>query len=73
MCSQGIFFFRKILQDLIREKEELDKVFGIVQSLENQKRDDEKAKKLQELLRVKGKGALRFAFNAPRVFFSFLR
>ena len=45
----------KTLQQLTRERDELEKVFRLAESLENQKRDEEKTKKLQELIRTKGK------------------
>ena len=46
--------FSKTLQQLTRERDELDKVYRLAESLENQKRDDEKTRKLQELVRTKG-------------------
>ena len=48
------------MQQLTRERDELDKVFRLAESLENQKRDEEKTKKLQELIQTKGK---RFLFR----------
>ncbi len=50
-----IFGFSKTLQQLTKEREELEKVFHLAESLENQKRDEEKTKKLQELIQIKGK------------------
>lgn len=47
-------FISKTLLQLTREREELDKVFRLAESLENQKRDEEKTKKLQELIQQKG-------------------
>jgi len=47
-------FFSKTLQQLTKERDELEKVFRLAQSLENQKRDEEKTKKLQELIQTKG-------------------
>jgi hypothetical protein len=44
----------KTLQQLTRERDELDKVFRLAESLENQKRDEEKTKKLQDLIQTKG-------------------
>ena len=50
-----MFFFRsKTLQQLTRERDELDKVYKLAESLENQKRDEEKTKKLHELVQTKG-------------------
>ena len=43
----------KTLQQLTRERDELEKVFRLAESLENQKRDEEKTKKLQELIQTK--------------------
>ena len=43
------------MQQLTRERDELEKVFRLAESLENQKRDEEKTKKLQELVTTKGK------------------
>ncbi|CAF1032430.1 unnamed protein product [Rotaria sordida] len=43
----------KTLQQLTREREELEKVFLLAESLENQKRDEEKTRKLQELIQTK--------------------
>lgn len=43
------------MQQLTRERDELEKVFRLAESLENQKRDEEKTKKLQELITTKGK------------------
>ena len=42
------------MQQLTQERDELDKVFRLAESLENQKRDEEKTKKLQELIQSKG-------------------
>ncbi len=42
------------MQQLTRERDELEKVFRLAESLENQKRDEEKTKKLQELIQTKG-------------------
>jgi hypothetical protein len=50
-----MIMFSKSLQQLTREREELDKVFRLAESLQNQKRDEEKTKKLQKLIRDKGK------------------
>ncbi len=47
-------FFSKTLQQLTKERDELEKVFLLAQSLENQKRDEDKTKKLQELIQTKG-------------------
>lgn len=44
----------KTLRQLTEEREELDKVFRLAESLENQKRDEEKTKKLTELIKTKG-------------------
>jgi ribosomal protein S4 len=41
------------LQQLSREREELEKVFRLAESLENQKRDEDKTKKLQEIIQTK--------------------
>lgn len=41
------------LKQLSREREELEKVYRLAESLENQKRDEEKTKKLQEMIREK--------------------
>ncbi|CAF1644599.1 unnamed protein product, partial [Adineta ricciae] len=43
----------KTLQQLTRERDELDKVYKLAESLENQKRDEEKTKKLHELVQTK--------------------
>jgi hypothetical protein len=48
------FLNSKTLQQLTKERDELDKVFRLAESLENQKRDEEKTKKLQELIQTKG-------------------
>lgn len=56
--TRMINFFRfssKTLQQLSRERDELEKVFRLAESLENQKRDEEKTKKLQDLITTKGK------------------
>ena len=44
----------KTLQQLTKERDELEKVFRLAESLENQKRDEEKTRKLQELIQTKG-------------------
>ncbi|UJR31064.1 hypothetical protein I4U23_018574 [Adineta vaga] len=44
---------RKTLEQLTQERDELEKSFRLAESLENQKRDEEKTKKLQELIRTK--------------------
>lgn len=44
----------KTLRQLVEEREELEKVFRLAESLENQKRDDEKTKKLRDLIQTKG-------------------
>jgi len=49
-----LFFSSKTLQQLTQERDELEKVFRLAESLENQKRDEEKTKKLQELIQTKG-------------------
>jgi hypothetical protein len=46
--------YSKTLQQLTQERDELEKVFRLAESLENQKRDTEKTKKLQELIQKKG-------------------
>jgi hypothetical protein len=46
---------RKLLQQLVRERAELDRVYNIAESVENRKHDDDKVRKLQELIQVKGK------------------
>jgi hypothetical protein len=46
--------FSKTLRQLTTEREELEKVSRLAESLENQKRDDEKTRKLQELIQTKG-------------------
>jgi len=46
--------YSKTLQQLTQERDELEKVFRLAESLENQKRDTEKTKKLQELIQTKG-------------------
>lgn len=46
--------FSYTLKQLSREREELEKVYRLAESLENQKRDEEKTKKLQEMIREKG-------------------
>ncbi|CAF3345489.1 unnamed protein product [Rotaria socialis] len=43
----------KTLQQLAKEREELNKVYRLAESLENQKRDEEKTKKLRELIQTK--------------------
>ncbi|CAF1140701.1 unnamed protein product, partial [Didymodactylos carnosus] len=43
----------KTLQQLSKEREELQKVYKLAESLENQKRDEEKTKKLQQLVGAK--------------------
>ncbi|CAF2624109.1 unnamed protein product [Rotaria sp. Silwood2] len=43
----------KTLQQLAKERDELDKVYRLAESLENQKRDEEKTKKLRELIQTK--------------------
>ncbi|CAF1090649.1 unnamed protein product [Rotaria sordida] len=43
----------KTLQQLAKEREELDKVYRLAESLENQKRDEEKTKKLREFIQTK--------------------
>ncbi|UJR15601.1 hypothetical protein I4U23_002537 [Adineta vaga] len=43
----------KTLDQLARERDELDKVYKLAESLENQKRDEEKTKKLNELVQTK--------------------
>ncbi|CAF3580385.1 unnamed protein product [Rotaria socialis] len=43
----------KTLQQLGKEREELNKVYRLAESLENQKRDEEKTKKLRELIQTK--------------------
>jgi len=53
----------KTLQQLTREREELEKVFRLAESLENQKRDEEKTKKLQELIQTKGIICFFFSLN----------
>ncbi len=49
-----LYFFSKTLRQLTKEREELEKVSRLAESLENQKRDDEKTRKLQELIQTKG-------------------
>jgi len=44
----------KTLRQLTGERDELEKVFRLAESLENQKRDEEKTKKLRELIQTKG-------------------
>jgi len=46
--------YSKSLKQLTQEREELEKVYKLAESLENQKRDEEKTKQLQELVRSKG-------------------
>ncbi len=46
--------YSKSLKQLTQEREELEKVYRLAESLENQKRDEEKTKQLQELVRSKG-------------------
>ncbi len=54
----------KTLQQLTRERDELDKVFRLAESLENQKRDEEKTKKLQELIQTKGTASFDSVFSS---------
>jgi hypothetical protein len=49
-----VIFVSKTLKQLTEERDELEKVFRLAESLENQKRDEEKTKKLQELIQIKG-------------------
>lgn len=49
------------MKQLTREREELDKVYRLAESLENQKRDEEKTKKLQDMVREKGEQQNSFA------------
>ncbi|CAF0772474.1 unnamed protein product [Adineta steineri] len=44
---------KKTLQQLIAERDELDKTFRLAESIENQKRDEEKTKKLQGIIQTK--------------------
>ena len=46
---------------MTREREELDKVYRLAESLENQKRDEEKTKKLQDMVRDKGERPISLA------------
>lgn len=55
--------FSKTLQQLSRERDELDKVYKLAESLENQKRDEEKTKKLQDMVSTKGSLARRLAMR----------
>lgn len=60
--ERTLIFSSYTLKQLAREKEELDKVYRLAESLENQKRDEEKTKKLQEMVREKG-FAIVFSFH----------
>ena len=57
--QRSLFFgYRKTLEQLTRERDELEKTFRLAESLENQKRDEEKTRKLQDLVQTKGKPAI---------------
>ena len=60
ISDKGPFFFgyRKTLEQLTKERDELEKTFRLAESLENQKRDEEKTRKLQDLVQTKGKPAI---------------
>lgn len=52
------YLISKTLRQLTDERDELEKVFRLAESLENQKRDEEKTKKLRELIQTKGSRCL---------------
>lgn len=56
--ERNLDFFSKTLQQLTNERDELEKIFRLAESLENQKRDEEKTKKLLELIQEKGRSSI---------------
>lgn len=62
---------RKTLDQLKSEREELEKMYRLAESLENQKRDEEKTKTLQQMVSEKGskpnENAKRFQSNFSAV------
>lgn len=52
---------------MTNERDELEKIFHVAESLENQKRDEEKTKKLLELIQEKGRSS-NCLFHLHRIF-----
>lgn len=50
----NLLYYSKTLKQLAKERDELNKIFRLAESLENQKRDEEKTKTLRELIQTKG-------------------